>query len=191
MYRNNNKVFAPFQFKSTDAQQLLSDLEPSQPNVMRRHKWPLLALLLIMILIAICTLPYTTRVNYTLRGAEVSLDGTVVSCGDLVLRGRSQQFLLRQDQFALDGLMLPGREIGNIMDQSFALMEYDGLYFTRVLLTLPEYTGGNNCYTCSLIFPKDQSWFVLQVTDRFFIGSCDENADYAAIMKMCRPFLYS
>ena len=81
MYRNNNKVFAPFQFKSTDAQQLLSDLEPSpsQPNVMRRHKWPLLALLLIMILTTLCTLPYTTRVNYTLRGAEVSLDGTVVS----------------------------------------------------------------------------------------------------------------
>ena len=50
MYRNNNKVFAPFQFKSQDPQELMSEIpgEPADIPVMRKKKWPLVALLLIL-----------------------------------------------------------------------------------------------------------------------------------------------
>lgn len=190
MYRN--KVFASFQFKSRDVPQaLLSETpyDPTEVPVMRRKKWPLLVILLIILLIAVCTLPWVTRIELTMEGAEVSPDGTVISSGEFTLHGRIYDYLFQDTIFKLDALHIPNLEIGGIIEQTFPIMEYPDLFLTNVWVELPEYTSNYNLYIGTLLFPEDRSFWVLEVTGRIFIGSVHVDASYAAIIEQCGPLL--
>lgn len=193
MYRN--KVFASFQFKSRDIPQaLLSETpyDPTEVPVMRRKKWPLLVILLIILIIAVCTLPWVTRIELTMEGAEVSPDGTVISSGEFILHGRIYDYLFQGTIFKLDALQIPNREVGRIIEQTFPIIEmHSELFLTHIWVELPEYASYNNWYFGTLLFPEDRSYWVLEVTDRIFIGSAEQNADYAAILEQCAPLLDS
>lgn len=193
MYRNNNKVFASFQFKTRGAQELLSETpgEPDDVPVMRMKKWPLAALILLILAAAVCTLPWVSRVGGTLYGAEVTPDGRIIAEGEFVLNGKLRSYLLREDQFKLLDIHVPNREIHNLSAQAASVYRDDSglLYTTLFFLELPEFDSDHNIYTGHLVFPEDQSWFVLEVTGRIFVGSTDAMPDWAGILEQCRPFL--
>ena len=135
MYRNNNKVFAPFQFKSSNAQELISDTpgDPAEVPVMRRKKWPLLVLLLILLAVAICTLPLTTRIKTTLAGAEVTQDGTVIADGTFVLDAKICDHLLKDDLFQLQDLQVPNREINTSIAHAIPVeKDANGVMYTTI-----------------------------------------------------------
>lgn len=183
----HNKVFPDYQRKKPDGHNYLlskTGHDPAAPTVLKRKKWPLAVLLLILLLIAVCFFPRVTRIEVFMQGAEVSPDGTVIASGSFVLEGRIYDYLLREDAFKLYALQVPNRELGNIIDQAFPIWETaSSLFHTRFWVTLPEYTSENNWYTGDLIFPENQNWWVLQLTDRIFIGSNQSNCDYAAILE--------
>ena len=193
MYRNNNKVFAPFQFKTQDAQELLSKTpgEPGDVPVMRKKKWPLAALLLLILAVAVCTLPCVSRVGGTLYGAEVTPDGSIIAEGAFTLDGKLYRYLLREDQFKLLDIHVPNREINTLSTQGTPVCRDDSglLYTTLFFLEPPEFESDHNIYTGHLVFPGDGSWFVLEVTGRIFVGSADAKSDYTGILEQCRPFL--
>lgn len=193
MNRNNNKVFAPFQFKTGDAQKLLSETpsEPGDVPVMRKKKWPLAVLLLLMLAAAVCILPWGNRVGGTLYGAEVTPDGSIIAEGEFTLEGKLYRYLLREDQFKLRDIHVPNREINNLSTHAASVYRDDSglLYTTLFFLELPEFDSDHNIYTGHLVFPEDGSWFVLEVTGRIFVGSADAKSDYTGILEQCRPFL--
>ena len=192
MYRNNNKVFAPFQFKSSGSQELISETpgEPTDVPVMRRKKWPLVLLLLLILAILVCTLPWVSRIEGTMKGAEVDPDGTVIAEGEFVLEGKFYDYLLRDDQFKLLDIQVPNRETGKPSAYTAPAQKlHSGLVFTHVYLELPEYDSDHNWYHGHLIWTEDRSWFVLEITERIFVGSADETPDYAGILELCRPYL--
>lgn len=185
----HNKVFPGYQRKNTDGHDYLLSNTGYAPAVFKRKKWPLAVLLLIVLLLAICIFPRVRTIQIDMQGAEVNPDGTVIASGAFTLEGRIYDYLLREDTFRLRTLQIPNREIGKIIDQSFPLWETaHSLFHTRVWVTLPEYTSENNWYTGDLIFSENQSWWVLQLTDRIFIGSDQPNCDYAAILDALRAY---
>lgn len=185
---DQNNVFPDYQRNKPDGHNYLLSKTPYAPAVGKRKKWPLAVLLLILLLGVVCIFPRVTQFEAAMAGAEVSPDGTVIASGSFVLEGRIHDYLLREDTCRLDALQVPNRELGKLIDQSFPLWETESsLLHTRVWVTLPEYTSENNWYTGELLFPEDQSWWVLYLTDRIFIGSGRADCDYAAILDALRP----
>ena len=184
---DHNKVFPGYQRKAPDGHNYLlsaTECDPSEPVVLKRRKWPLAVLLLVLLLAAACMLPRVTRFEAIMQGAEVSPDGIVLGSGSFVLEGRIYDYLLREDTLKVDALQIPNRMIGHIIDQAFPVWQTGtSLLQTRVWLELPEYTSDNNWYTGDLFFPENQSWYVLKLTDRIFIGTSQPDCDYAAILE--------
>ena len=80
MYRNNNKVFAPFQFKRQDtAQELLSGSEavPHRHSSVKVHPWYLILFLAAILTAAVGLLPNTIRIDIRGECAAIDSDGAV------------------------------------------------------------------------------------------------------------------
>ena len=193
MYRNNNKVFAPFQFKSSCSQELISETpgEPTDVPVMRRKKWPLALLLLLILAILVCTLPWVERIEGTVKGAEVDPDGSVIAEGEFVLEGKFYDYLLLEDRFKPAAIRVPSLELPVLSAHTSPVYkDAAGLMYTTVFfLDQPEHAGPDDLQTGRLVFPGDKSWFALEVAGRIFVGSPEADPDYAGILELCRPYL--
>ena len=175
MYRNNNKVFAPFQFKRQDtAQELLSGSEavPHRHSSVKVHPWYLILFLAAILTAAVGLLPNSTRINIQADCAAIGSDGSVQARGELVLRGQMNRYLLREDEFAVFGLQVPGKALGMIEDQAFPLRETSsGLLTAQFRVRQSEQPEDSDWSICSLLFPKDQSWWFFLIDGQYYVVS--------------------
>lgn len=118
--------------------------------------------------------------------AEVDLDGNVIASGEMSIEGRIRNYAFRTDEFKLTHLQIPNREVGKIYEDFHVLGEMfpaPGNYLTYSLVSLPEYTSDvPNGYPCNIFFSEDQSVWIVELTDRIFVGTADTNPDYAQIL---------
>lgn len=175
MYRNNNKVFAPFQFKRQDtAQELLSGSEavPHRHSSVKVHPWYLILFLAAILTAAVGLLPNSTRIDVRAECAAIESDGSVQARGELVLRGQMNRYLLREDEFAVFGLQVPGKALGMIEDQAFPLRETSsGLLTAQFRVRQSEQPEDSDWSICSLLFPKDQSWWFFLIDGQYYVVS--------------------
>ena len=179
MYRNNNKVFAPFQFKRQDtAQELLSGSEavPHRHSSVKVHPWYLILFLAAILTAAVGLLPNSTRIDVRAECAAIESDGSVQARGELVMRGQMNRYLLREDEFAVFGLQVPGQTLVMIEDQAFPLRETSSCLLTaQFRVRQSEQPDDSDWSTCSLWYPEDQSWWIFLINGQYYVVSTRQN----------------
>lgn len=171
MYRSNNKVFAPFQSKSPGAQELISKTpgEPTDVTVMRRKLWPLVLLLLTVLAVMVCTLPWVTTVEFTAQGSEVSADGEVLASGTLHIEGRQYNYLFREDRFRVTQLTLPGLNEVQLLTDDCPLWEMTyapDIYRTHTHMMIDQRTDLVDVY-----FSAEQDLWLIVTGGRMFTAT--------------------
>lgn len=185
MHRYNNKVFAPFQFKDGKPQELLTKTPADPPDAptMGRKKWPLVVLLLLVLTVAVCTLPWPTNFEYTFFGARVDADGKVTDEGTITVTGTRYTYLFKEAQIRLTGITLPGSNVAAPDARSpiftLATPGYERIP-ADVYVTESARIEILNCYLSA-----DQQTCVLTIGKRTFAGSTDPDFDPQALIEYC------
>ena len=157
---------------------------------MKRHIIILVAITIILFIL-LYAVPLPRQVDLTLSGAEISPDGTVIETGDMVISGKIYNYILQgKREFRLEKLELPNREVGKINEMTTTITDTAlGFSYTQGWFELPEYTSDWYTYIASILIASDESYWIVEVTDRIFIGTVSPDADYAAILEQCGDFL--
>lgn len=179
MYRNNNKVFSQQQFKHPDApQQLLCESTGihTAPYSLRPSKL-LLILFPVLIIAAVCLLPWPTRIDLTMPGARITSDGDIVQETSIRLLGWQYDYLFRQDSMCL-------RLDISDLDLSASVVRKEAYYPHHNCRWLYQevYAAELNGYLIAkIVIADDNTWCRLQIGEYQYYGSIDPAADMSAI----------
>lgn len=151
----------------------------------------------VLAVLAVCFLPFPTRINMTMQSCQVTEDGTVVDEGEIVIKGWKLNYLFRQDTVRFTELKFheleaytrsqPAANVSawpsNQDDSSFD-------YTYNAIFVRGEYQGS---YTLSLRLSTDLGWCYADIEsvatlnysnyDKQFVGTTGEIADYQEIME--------
>ena len=162
---------------------------------MKNGKWKtyltwILPVLLVLLLL-LYAIPLPRQMELKLSGVEISPDGTVIETGEMVISGKIYNYILQgKREFRLEELALPNREVGKINKLTPTITDTGlGFSYTQGWFELPEYTSDWNTYIASILIASDESYWIVEVTDRIFIGTVSPDADYAAILEQCGDLL--
>lgn len=158
-------------------------------------KKKLLIVLCIAFILA-CQLPWPTRYDLSMHGAEITPEGAVIQEGDILISGWRLHYLFRYDEMAFKKLQFPNitfpeiltnkRDINNGQIYEALSDSYDTVF---TIVYLPEQ---NEFTSIQFFLSKEGDWCVIQVdfngSDRYFAGSLQEDFDPAALLELCgRP----
>lgn len=156
-----------------------------------RKFWLIIISILVMAIILSCLFS-SAKVAYTLRGAEVDLEGNVMETGTLSIEGRMDHRLFETRRFRLTGLELPGCQVGAIYESAYPLYEMinmPGNYHTFASIELLEYSSAAS--PTDIFFSEDHDLWIISVMGRIFVGTTDHDPNYAQIMEVWRNRLDS
>lgn len=160
-------------------------------NMPRPSRLIIISILVISFTFFILSSP--RKIACTLRGAEVDLEGNVMETGTLSIEGRMDHRLFETRRFRLTGLELPGCQVGAIYESAYPLYEMinmPGNYHTFASIELAEYSFATVSST-DIFFSEDHDLWIISVMGRIFVGTTDQNPNYAQIMEFWRNRLDS
>lgn len=133
---------------------------------------------------AVCYLAFPTQINLEMPCAELDEDGNLVSEGTLVLKGWKYDYLLKQDEFQLDDIKVPGLAIPKQNSSPapiFSASSAPNWYIsTAVYLSL-----GNRFYPLTLVLSCEKDWCIIKISGihtQYFVASIHEDYDPLALL---------
>ena len=133
---------------------------------------------------AVCYLAFPTQINLEMPCAELDEDGNLVSEGTLVLKGWKYDYLLKQDEFQLDDIKVPGLAIpkqNSSPAPTFSASSAPNWYIsTAVYLSL-----GNRFYPLTLVLSCEKDWCIIKISGihtQYFVASIHEDYDPQALL---------
>lgn len=136
---------------------------------MKKRILTILAILLAIALVCICTLPLKTEINLSLPGGRIDYEGNVISEEPVVIQGWLRNYLLKDDTMELHitypGLTArtnsvePDRFV-NWPEESFIRQDH-GVYVSE----------WERAAFVKVYLAKDGSWYLIRLNNRLFYGS--------------------
>ena len=140
----------------------------------------------ILLLLAVCFLPWPTRVNVQMTGMEVTADGTYKNDYTVQLKGWKLNYLFQDDDAIFDAhiIGINSLELNNTDQSPRALFtrlsdEFD--YFIWDVYSPLQ----NRFETVTMCLSKNADWLVIHAADQHFVAAADANADLQAYWEMC------
>lgn len=142
---------------------------------MGKKRIVIVAAIAILLAIAVCILPWPTRIDLQMSGIEVAADGTALHDCTVQLQGWKLNYLFRQDTVRLDTFQIDAP----------SSLDLQGVYHAT-LISIPS----NECDYVSwlsysedwipvhMYLDKDNEWLVTEVADRHFVAYVNADADY-------------
>ena len=141
----------------------------------------IIAAVLLILAVCVCTLPFPTHFEYTFYGAKIDTDGSIAAEGDITLAGTRYSYLLKSPQIQLTSITLPGFEIVS-MDYKVPMFTKATPGYERIVadfyVTDTHRFEILNCYLA-----VDLQTCVLTVGPHTFAGSTDPDFDPNALLK--------
>lgn len=153
----------------------------------------MIPIVLCIVVILACRLPWPTRYELSMHGAEITPEGAVIREGDILISGRRLNYLFRYDEMAFKKLQFPNiafpepltnkRNITNGPIYEDLSDSYDTVF---TIVYLPE---ENEFTSIQFFLSKQGDWCVIRVefhgSDRYFAGSLQEDFDPATLLEIC------
>lgn len=136
------------------------------------HKKKILLCLLIIatLLIGVCFVPWPTRINQEMTGAELSADGTVLEECTITVKGWKLSYLFQEDKIKLDTFQMNTPKTLDLHSQECSTL-HGGISEKFVFSSWLAYTS--KFQPVSLYFANDNSWILFITDDRYFAVSVD------------------
>lgn len=140
---------------------------------------------------AVRYLPFPTRVNISLHGAEVTKNGTVLEEGEIVIKGWRLNYLFRTDEFEATEFRILDYDFPMGYDNSIVYIDSPVLPYEWISAIM--YYPVNGARRMSIYLSPDEDWCVIEMSTvrdpQYFVGSVEENYDPAAILENCADML--
>lgn len=142
-------------------------------NGSQTHRF-VFAVMIAILILAICILPWPERVEVRMCGIETSSDGSCLGNGDIVIRGIRYNYFLREDQLTFDELKIFNMDLVPLSNTSIPISSGEQLgnepsdYISVLVMNVsPNRETYGTTYTMVLVMDEAQQWCSIRLQDLF------------------------
>ena len=145
---------------------------------MKKRILTILAILLAIALVCVCTLPVKTEINISLPGGRIDYEGNVISEEPIIIRGWLRNYLLKDDTMELH-ITYPDLTTRTDSENTFQNYPYESFIRQNYSVYVSEWNRGALVQVC---LAKDESWYLVRIEKRLFYGSAEGGPTPAEII---------
>ena len=134
---------------------------------MKKRILTILAILLAIALLCICTLPIKTEINLSLPGGRIDFDGSLMSNETAAISGCYRNYLLREDTLELN-VSFPDLDTFTNYQSPVPWFQLDGYISQFQFIWVNDW--GDDA-SCNIYLANDGSWYLIRLNNRLFYGS--------------------
>ena len=145
---------------------------------MKKRILTILAIVLAIALICVCTLPLKTEINLSLPGGQIDFEGNIVSGETAAITGCYRNYLLRKDTLELN-VDFPDLDTFTNYQSPVPWFQLDGYISQFQFIFVKEWSDVGSC---NIYLANDGSWYLVRLNNRLFYGSAESGPSPAEII---------
>ena len=134
---------------------------------MKKRILTILAILLAIALVCVCTLPIKTEINISLPGGRIDFDGSLLSSETATLSGYYRNYLFRKDTLELN-VDFPDLDTFTNYQNPIPWFQLDGYISQFQFIFVKEWSDVGSCH---IYLANDGTWYLVRLNNRLFYGS--------------------
>ncbi len=134
---------------------------------MKKRILIILAIVLSIALLCVCTLPLKTEIALSLPGGRIDLEGNPLSDEPVTIQGWRRDYLLRKSTMELH-LTFPDLDTRTTSETPYPFEIWDGILHQHHTVYVSNW---NSAASCSVFLSEDGSWYLVRIENRLYYGS--------------------
>lgn len=145
---------------------------------MKKRILTILAIVLAIALVCVCTLPIKTEINISLPGGRIDFDGSLLSSETATLSGYYRNYLFRKDTLELN-VVFPDLDTFTNYQSPVPWFQLDSYISQFQYIFVKEWSDVGSCH---IYLANDGTWYLVRLNNRLFYGSAEGGPTPAEII---------